>query len=151
MKQLCACLAKAGIKAVDWGERSYITLNNSKNKMITFTRRRKTALRNWLAEAQITVRGYTTGFNVEATRWLGMYMDTDLQFRVHRNISLQKAKHTENRVQRLGSIYSLEPGLIRQVHVAAAQAVAVYGDEIWWHCQRSWYENYQKLVNREGL
>lgn len=40
-------------------------------------------------------------FNVEAIRWLRMYLDTGLQFRTNMNISLKKARHMEERVQRL--------------------------------------------------
>lgn len=85
------------------------------DKMITFTRQRKTDPRKHLAEVQITVRGNTMKFNVEATRYQGMYLDTGLQFWAHKNISLEKAKQVEDRVRRLGSTYGLDPVLIRRV------------------------------------
>lgn len=81
--------------------------------MIAFTRQRKTDLQKGLAESQITVREHTMRFNIEATRWLRMYPDSSLQFWAQKNISLKKARHAEDRVRRMGSTYTLEPGLIR--------------------------------------
>lgn len=60
--------------------------------MIAFTWRRKADVQKRLAKSRITVRGHTIGCNVEATRWLGMYLNTVLQFWKHKNMSLQKAK-----------------------------------------------------------
>lgn len=34
--------------------------------------------------------------------------------------------------------------------MAAVQAVARYGANIWWQGQRGWCEEYQRLVNRQG-
>lgn len=48
-----------------------------------------------------------------------MYLDKGLQLRIHKNMSLEKAKQMEDRVQRLRSTYGLKPGLIRQVQLAA--------------------------------
>lgn len=57
-------------------------------------------------------------FNVKVTRWLGIYLNTGLQFWTHKNISLKKARCGDDRVQRLRLIHRLELGLIRQVQVA---------------------------------
>lgn len=38
VEQLCERLARAGIKAVEWGERNHISSDNSKDKMMSFTR-----------------------------------------------------------------------------------------------------------------
>lgn len=59
--------------------------------MLTFTRRQKHDIKRRLAEARITVRGYTLGFNTEATRCLGVYLNTGLHFRAYKNLSLEKA------------------------------------------------------------
>lgn len=37
-------------------------------------------------------------FNIEATRWLGVYFDTRLQFRAQKNLTLEKGRNTEDRV-----------------------------------------------------
>lgn len=60
-----------------------------------------------LVEFRITVKGRTMRFNLEATRWLGMFLDTDLQFQAHENITLEKAKQKEDRVRGLRLTYEL--------------------------------------------
>lgn len=102
LEQLCERLATVGIKAVEWRERKHVAFDNSKEEIIAFTKRRKRNLKRWLTEAQITVKEYIMRLNIEATRWVEKYLDTGLQFQAHKNISLEKAKHTENRVWRLG-------------------------------------------------
>lgn len=49
---------------------------------------------------------------------------------MQKNISLEKEKHTENRVWRLKSTYGFEPDLIRRVQVATVKVVALYGVKI---------------------
>lgn len=115
MEQLYKPLARAENKAMEWRERNHVVFDNSKNEMIVFTRQRKVDLRKQLAEARIAVREHTTGFNVEARRLLGVYLDTGLQFLANKNVSLEKVKRVKERVWRLGSTHSLEPELIRQV------------------------------------
>lgn len=48
------------------------------------------------------------------------------------------------------STYDLVPGLIRRVQIAVVQVVALYGVQIWWQGQKSWCEEYQGLINRQG-
>lgn len=118
VEQLYEWLATAGINGVKWGERKHVTFDNSKEEMIAFTRQRKADLQKRLAEAQITVSRHTKGFNVEATIWLRMYLDTGLKFRTHKNMSLEKVNISVYRVRRLKSTSALEPGLIRPVQMA---------------------------------
>lgn len=66
-------------------------------------------------------------FYVKATRWLRMFLNTGIQFRVHKNISLEWAKRREDRVSRLGSTFGLEPELTKRVQMVAVQAVTQYG------------------------
>lgn len=47
---------------------------------------------------RITVLGHTISFNIEAARLLGVYLDTGLQFRAYKNITLKIAKRAEDRV-----------------------------------------------------
>lgn len=61
-------MEKAETKAVKLGERKYVAFDNAKNEIIAFTRRRKSELKRRIAEARITVRGHTMGFNTGANR-----------------------------------------------------------------------------------
>lgn len=69
--------------------------------MIAFIHKRKADLRKRLDETRITVRGHIMRFNIETTRWLGMYLDTGLQLRAHKNVSLERSRRAGGRVWRL--------------------------------------------------
>lgn len=70
-------------------------------------------------------------FNTEATRWLGVYLDTGLRFKAHKLLTLENARSTEDRIQRLEATRGLALELVRRIQVAAVQAVTVYGAEVW--------------------
>ena len=86
----------------------------------------------------------------EATRWLGIWLDTGLNFKAHYKLRLQKAKAAESRIKSLSSTQGLAPGLMRRIQIAAIQSVALYGAELWWKGQKTWAQDIQKLVNRQA-
>lgn len=59
-----------------------------------------------------------------------MYLDTSLQFRANKNLSLVKVRRVEASVHRLRSTNRLALGLIRKIQVAVVQTVALYGAEL---------------------
>lgn len=88
-------------------------------------------LKSRLAVSKITVTGHTFEYNTEATRWLGVYLDTGLLLLSQKNHSLEKARWAVDKVRRLGSVNGLAPGLIQKIQLAAVEAVALYGAELW--------------------
>lgn len=88
------------------------------------------------------MRSHTLGFNTEATRWVGVYLDTDLQFRVHKCLSLVKARKANDIVSEPRSTNKLEQSLIRRIQVVAVQAVTLYSVELWWPRQKVWCDDY---------
>lgn len=78
MEQQYEWFALAGMKAVKRGKRNHVAFDSSKNERITFTQYPKADLQKRLVEARITVRVHTMIFDVEATRWLVMYLDKGL-------------------------------------------------------------------------
>lgn len=76
---------KVGVKAVEWEEQNHVAFGNAKDEMIAFTRSRKPELKRGIVEARVTVHGHIMRFNTKATRWLRVYLYTELQFRVNKN------------------------------------------------------------------
>ena len=103
-----------------------------------------------MAAAVINLRNHEISFNKDATRWLGIWLDSALNFREHKNVYLHKAKRAEARLRSIVGKQGLAPGLVRKVQIAAVQAVAFYGAELWWRDQKSWCSELQKLINRQG-
>ena len=103
-----------------------------------------------MSSATIKIRNHEIKYNKDATRWLGIWMDSALKFREHKEIYIQKAKKFEARQRSLVAKRGLAPGLVRRVQIAAVQSIAIYGAELWWHDQNSWCSDVQKLINRQG-
>ena len=56
-------------------------------------------------------------FNKEATRWLGIWLDSQLKFTAHVNERLAKARAAEIQVKGLSGLYGLAPGLLRRIEL----------------------------------
>ena len=99
-----------------------------KTEAVLFTRKR--SLYRKMQRAKIKLENTEIGFNSEATRWLGIWLDSDLNFKAHYQIRLQKAKKAENKLKFISSTFNLTPELIRRVQITAVQSVTLYGAEI---------------------
>ena len=96
------------------------------------------------------VDGHYVPFNTEATRWLGVWLDSGLSFKAHYQTCMRKAQAAENRIQHLCQNHGLAPGLAHQVQVAAVQSVALYGAELWWQGQKDRLVGIQLMINRQA-
>jgi hypothetical protein len=65
---------------------------------------------------------------------------------------MSKAYRAEARVRSRGGNFGLSPENVRKIQVAAVQAVALYGAELWWDETKnhSRTTDLQKLVNRQS-
>lgn len=77
---------------------NHVTFDNRKDEAIVIKRRRKLELKGRIAEARITVRGHMMDFNREATRWHGVYLNSELQFSAQNNLTLERSRRAKNRV-----------------------------------------------------
>ncbi len=71
-------------------------------------------------------------FNKEATRWLGVWLDSQLKFTAHINERVRRARVAKIQIKSLTKTYGLVPGLVRQIQLAVVQSTALYGAELWW-------------------
>lgn len=102
---------------MEWRENNHVEFNNSNDKIIAFTQCKKPVPMRKLSDARITVRGHSLGFNKEATRWLGVYLNTVLQSTAHKILSLENARKTEERERRLEStLYAIGEALGITLH-----------------------------------
>jgi hypothetical protein len=71
-------------------------------------------------------------FNKKATRWLRIWLDTQLNLGEHQKIMMKKSRKAMGRLQRLSSEMRLIPVNCRKVKTACVQSVAMYRTELWW-------------------
>ena len=71
-------------------------------------------------------------FNKEATRWLDIWLDSQLKLTPHINERMRRACTAEIQIKGLTKTHGLVPGLVRQIQLAVVQFTALYGAELWW-------------------
>ncbi len=108
-----------------------VTYNTAKTELVLFSRARQRRLNQHLRETTVLVGGKRIEFNKEVTRWLGIWLDSQLKFTAHINERLTKAKSIEIQIKHLSTTYGLVPGLVRQIQIAAVQSIALYRAELW--------------------
>ena len=90
-------LETAARRAIAWGGTSGVTFEEGKTEAILFSRNRK----HWKDRGQvaIAVGNHRVPFNIKATRWLGIYLDSRLSFTEHTRISARRARTAEGRLR----------------------------------------------------
>ena len=111
-------LEEAGSIALGWGTNNAVTYDISKTKAILFSKARNQKLIKQLSETELRFGGQTVCFNQEATRWLGMWLDSSLNFGAHIGERLKKAKIAEIRIKRVSKTYELPPALVQRIQIA---------------------------------
>ena len=148
--QACERLQQAGEAAIEWGVQNVVQFDAAKTEAILFTRKRGRQLRDQVQRAQITIEERRVQFSQEATRWLGIWLDSGLTMKTHYLTRLHKARSAEARLRTLCRTQGLAPGLVRRIQVAAIQAAALYGAELWWQGQLDRQKGIQLLINRQA-
>ena len=143
-------LEKAGKIALEWGGNNSVTYDMSKTEVVLFSKARHQKLVKQISETQLRFGGETVFFNKEATRWLGVWLDSHLNFAAHVNERMKKARAAELRIKGLSKTYRLCPVLVQRIQIAAVQSVALYGAELWWKGQKHFQKDLQKLINRQA-
>jgi hypothetical protein len=128
-----------------WARENACQFDIEQTEAMLFSRRRN--IKEPQMKAKIRVGSHEVRYNKEATRWLGVWLDDMLTLKDHTKITMAKARRAQNRVRSLMNKKGLSPGACRRIQVAAVQAVALYGSELWWQGQKDRAQEVQKLLN----
>jgi ribonuclease HI len=106
-------------------------------------------------EAKVKVGDKEVSFNRAATRWLGVWLDSQLTLKEHHATRLKSGRNAMNRLKRLTGQMGLSPVNCRRIMTACVQSVAMFGAELWWkggniRGTTGRAEELQLLVNREA-
>ena len=80
----------------------------------------------------------------------GVWLDDMLTLNDHTKKTLAKARKVQNRVRSLMRKTGLNSKRCQIIQVAAVQAVALYGAELWWYGQKNMAHEVQMLLNEQG-
>jgi len=131
-----------------WVKEHACQFDIEKTEMILFTRKRNN--KEPKMKAKIRVGNHEVQYNKEATRWLGVWLDSMLTLNDHTKKTFAKARRAQSRVRSWMMKKALLPEGCQRIQVAAVQAVALYGAELWWKGQKNGAQEVQQILNKQG-
>ena len=131
-----------------WAKMNACQFDIERTEAMLFTRRRKN--KQPKMNTQVRVGNHEVSYNKEATRWLWVWLDDMLTLNDHTKKTLEKARRAQHRVRSLMPKKGLSSEGCKRIQVAAVQAVALYGSELWWHGQKNKTREVQVLLNEQG-
>ena len=115
-------------EAQKWAKENACQVGVEKPEAILFTPRKSN--KEPKMRARIRVGSNEVQYNKEATRWLGVWLDSMLTLNDHTKKIFAKARGAQNRVRSLMTTKGLSSEGCQRIQVAAVQAVALYGAEL---------------------
>jgi len=125
-KAVAAKLTMAAAASIEWATGNGVAFDHGKTKAALFHRKRSAPM------ATVKVGADTIPFNKEATRWLRIWLDSQLTLKDHHDLRLKDGKKAMLRLRRLTGQMGLSPANCRKVMTACIQSVAMFGSELWW-------------------
>ena len=116
-----ACPLVSSLSFLDWGIANAVTYDTSKTEAMLFSKSQRQRLSKQFQGTKIKVGNEKIRFNKEATRWLGVWLDSQLKFTSHINERVRRARTAEVQIKSLIRTYGLTPGLVRQIQIAIVQ------------------------------
>jgi len=123
---VAAKLTAAVAASIEWVAGNGVVFDRCKFEAALFWRKKKAPT------AAVTIGVSTAPFNKAATRWLGVWLDSQLTLRDHQTTWLKEGHKAMARLRRLTGQMELSPGNCRKVMMACVQSVAVFRSELWW-------------------
>jgi len=112
---VAAKLSEAAAASIDWAARNGVAFDHGKTEAAVFRGEKTTPT------ATAKVGANSVPFNKEATRWLGIWLDSQLTLKDHHAIRPKDGKKAMARLRRLAGQMGLSPANCRKV-VTASQS-----------------------------
>jgi len=123
---VAAKLTEAASASIDWAAQNGVAFDHGKTETAIFRKAKTTPT------ATVTVGSNIAPFNKEATRWLGIWLGSQLTLKEHHSTRLKDGRNAMTRLKRLTGQIGLSPENFRKVMTACIQSVAMFGAELWW-------------------
>lgn len=102
-------LEDAGKIALEWGSSNAVSYDISKTEVTLFSKSKPQKLASQLSETTFHFGGQAIALSKEATRWLGIWLDSRLKFHARFNERIKRAKTAEARIKSLCKVYIVQP------------------------------------------
>ena len=150
VKEVVKTLENIAKAVLDWGRLNAVTYDISKTEAVLFSKSHRQRLNKQLRESKIKVEDKKISFNKEVTRWLGVWLDSQLRLTSHINERVKRARTAEILIKGLTKTYGLVPGLVRRIQLSVVQSMALYGAELWWKSRKNHERTIQQMLNRQA-
>ena len=123
--------------AINWASRNAVEFDHTKSELIHFTRTRSLDL------TPLRLPGGLEITPKEHLRWLGVYFDKKLNWRVHIQQKVTSATRTLHLISRLANTEGgLSTQAIRQLYTACVTSISDYAVPIWWNQQQHFVDKF---------
>ena len=139
-------LERCAEASLRWADSNAVRFETTKTEAILFSRKRK----HHQCHRGVRVRGQTVHFAGEATRWLGIWLDSSLSLAENRCRWIGKTRQAEARLRRIVSTYGVPPAAARGLQMAIVQGTMLYASELTWSGGQGVEGEYQRAINRMG-
>ena len=139
-------LERCAAASLEWARGNAVRFEMSKTEAILFSRKRA----HKRCQAPIRVGDQTVRFAPEATRWLGIWLASELKLVENRHHRIAKARQAEARLRRIVSKYGVPPASTRNLQMAIVQGTMLYGAELTWNVRKGVAREYQDAISRMG-
>jgi len=135
-------LENAAKIAFTWAENNAVQFDDSKSELIHFGSHKAAP------NQMVTLPNNTVIKPKTCVRWLGVWLDRKLNFKVHVQTKIATATRTLHSLFRLmNSEWELNAKSGKQLYLACVTSISDYGAEIWWNNQKSYLVKFRKLQN----
>ena len=120
-EEVTAKLSEAATAAAEWAARNGVAFDQGKTEAAIFHKKRTAP------KTAVVVGDSKVPFNKEATRWLGVWLDSQLTLKEHHAVWMKSGRKAMTRLHRLTGEMGLSPAICRKVMKACVQSVAMFG------------------------
>ena len=126
-KKVAAKLSQAAAAAIEWAGKNGVAFDRGKTEAAMFWRKKM----GRVVAAKVKFGDSEVPFNKEATRWLGVWLDSQLTLKEHHATRLKSGRNAMMRLRQLTGKMGHSPTNCRWVMVGGVQSVAMFGAELW--------------------
>ena len=118
IQEIFKTLEKIALLIFWCGLTNVVIYNISKTKAILFSKSHSQQLNKQLRETKVQVSNEKIMFNKEATKWLEVWLDSQLKFISHINKRIKRARIAKIPIKDLTKMQRLAPELVWQIQLA---------------------------------
>lgn len=137
-------LKRCAKASLQWAEGNTVRFATAKTEATLSSRRHK----HRRCQRGIRVGDQMVHLALEATRWLGIWLDSALALQENHRRRIGRTRQAETRIRRIANQYGVPPASARNLQMPLVQGTVLYAAELTWSGQKGVEGEYQRAINR---